>query len=347
MNRPATTASKPFRRGSQSVLAASYPRLLLDLVAEHGIDPTLALAGTQLTRERLETPDARISSRQAARMVHNALALTGRDALGIEYGLQLRPTAHGLLGYAVMSCANLQQALELALRFVQLRQQDVTPQFSLQGDWAVIEISDNHALGPLRRFFYECLMVGLLHSAALLLARDGLDAELHFDWPEPPYFATYRAQLPRTLFGQRANLIRFPAALLQRPLLMSDPVAARQAREQCERELAQADDAGDAILPRVRAVIGGGGYPTLEATAARLHLSTRTLKRRLQDAGSSYRQLLDEVRYRDALRLLANPDLEMQQIAQALGYTDPACFTRACRRWTGKPPSALRSCDRN
>jgi AraC-like DNA-binding protein len=93
---------------------------------------------------------------------------------------------------------------------------------------------------------------------------------------------------------------------------------------------------------RAELVLSEAGYPDLSAVAARLLTSPRTLKRRLQQAGSSFQVLLDEARRRDALRLLENPNLELRQIASALGYSDPPSFTRAFLRWTGERPSAAR-----
>ncbi|HMY82724.1 MAG TPA: helix-turn-helix transcriptional regulator, partial [Agitococcus sp.] len=64
---------------------------------------------------------------------------------------------------------------------------------------------------------------------------------------------------------------------------------------------------------------------------------------RLQQAGLGFQQLLDEARKRDAIKLLQNTSLTIEQIALRLGYTDPANFTRAFKKWTGDTPSKYRS----
>lgn len=122
-------------------------------------------------------------------------------------------------------------------------------------------------------------------------------------------------------------------------------MAQTQAPEQCEREQALDARGPDNVAQRVRAELnlGAEGYPDLSGVAARLLTSSRTLKRRLQQRGTSFQQLLDEARHRDALRLLENPDLEIRQIAAALGYQDPPSFTRAFRRWTGQSPIQARA----
>jgi AraC-like DNA-binding protein len=71
-------------------------------------------------------------------------------------------------------------------------------------------------------------------------------------------------------------------------------------------------------------------------------MSSRTLKRRLLEHGTSFTQLLDQARRRDAVRLLEDPLMDVARVAEALGYRDPPSFTRAFRRWTGDTPTSAR-----
>ena len=83
-------------------------------------------------------------------------------------------------------------------------------------------------------------------------------------------------------------------------------------------------------------------YPSLEEVAEQLHLSSRSLRRYLAEEGTSFGALLVDAKRLDALRLLQDERLTIADIAQRLGYQDPANFTRAFRRWVGKTPSAWR-----
>lgn len=84
------------------------------------------------------------------------------------------------------------------------------------------------------------------------------------------------------------------------------------------------------------------GYPTIIRTADRLGVSQRTLQRRLQDAGSSYKQVVDQTRMEIARRLLSGTGRRIKDVATALGYVEPRSFTRAFERWTGTTPRAYR-----
>ncbi len=89
-------------------------------------------------------------------------------------------------------------------------------------------------------------------------------------------------------------------------------------------------------------MLGAHGYPTPEQLAEYLHLTSRTLRRRLQERGQGFQSLLEEARRRDSRHLLGSSDVEIQRISELLGFTDPANFTRAFKVWMGMTPSQWR-----
>lgn len=325
-------------------LPTAYPRMVMEIAAEHGVEPERVLEGTRLTQALLDTPELRVSAKEASRVTFNALELTGDLGLGLEFGLRTRPTAHGYLGYAVMSCSTLGEAMQLVLKYAHIRQRDFGISSKMDRDTTVITITDKHDLGPLRSFYLEGLTIGIMHIASFLLGEPELQGELWFDWSEPDYFAKYRKRLWFVRFNKPQVQIRFPAEYLQQPLVMADPVAVKQAVVLCERELVLTGPEPDNILDRVRAELRPSteGYPNLDTVAACLFMSGRSLKRKLSERGSSFKILLDEARYTDAVKLMENPDLDISQICTALGYKDPPSFTRAFKRWSGMTPSDAR-----
>lgn len=328
---------------NKPAIPIAYPRVLLNIMAERGFSRSEVLAGSGLADSLFEQPDHRITPAQFLFIVMNSFYLSKDPALGYELGLRTPVTSHGFLGYGVMSCANLAEAIKLAERFVRLRTALMRFRLYIDGEFAIVEASANHPVGILRQFVFESLLLSLARAGSFITGNSILDGEIHFDFPEPPYYTAIKDQLPPTYFNRAANQLRFPRAFLDQPLVMADPVAAQLAVEQCERELALFDNSND-LAAQVRALLAQhqGQYLQLEAVAERLFMSSRTLKRRLQQAGLGYQQLLDEARKRDAIKLIQNTTLTIEQVAQHLGYTDAANFTRAFKKWTGETPSRYR-----
>lgn len=329
---------------------AVYGLHLLHLMAERGHAAPAVLAGTAATEARLRTPAARISAADYATMVFNALRLACDPALGLELGLRARPTMHGHLGLALLSCPTVREALVVGRRFMRARMPFITFDHHVEGDSAVVELREAVVLGPLRPFAHEMFLAEMTGTCRALLedsARQNQlleSAELGFQHAQPAYFDRYRRLLPHTRFGCASSYVRFPACFLDAPLHGANPVVMEMAVEQCERELALAG-IGQDLLARVRALLSGDlpVYPGLRDVAGRLAMSPSTLKRGLRHHGTTFIKLREETRLRDSLHLLGNTALPVERVAGLLGYSDPANFTRAFRRWTGCAPTCFRA----
>jgi AraC-like DNA-binding protein len=124
---------------------------------------------------------------------------------------------------------------------------------------------------------------------------------------------------------------------------MPDPVAARLAREQCQREL-DALDPRAALATRVRALIARpeGGSRSLCEVAAQMSCSPRTLKRQLGAEGVSFSALRERELGTRAMAMLRSPHLSMTEIALRVGYSNASSFERAFQKWTGQSPAEFR-----
>ncbi len=326
-------------------IPVAYPRLLLQVFAERGLDAREVRAGTGLRDAVLAQPDARVAPSQWARLVLNAIRLTGDEGLGFALGLRLRTSAHGFLGYATMTAPDLRTAFEVNARYFRTRNRQYTLAYTEQADGATLALAGVQSSPVLRHHtMFEFVLTGLAQSLPALTGRGAPPLELRFAWPEPPWFTRYREHLPPVRFEAGMHALWVAREALDWPLTLADDAAHRQALAQVERDYAAVrQDEGD-WLERVRAelVAGADGYPGPEALARRLLVSPRTLRRRLDEAGAGYRALLDEARYRDARHLLQASDLDLKTIALHLQFADPANFTRAFRKWSGMTPSDYR-----
>lgn len=327
---------------SAHTLPASYARYLVELVARWDVPPAKLLDGLPISLETLNDPAARMGVEEVEHLTARARALTGEDALGVYLALQIPISAHGYVGFAAMTARTLREAIELAVQYAPTRTGVFGFRLEVEGGEAAIILEEYVDLRSARDVVVFALLGSIAHAGRTLLGRD-LHGRLEVAFPEPPYFRRFARSIPGTvLFGRPQNRLVFDRQALDCPLPTHDPVALQLAREQCERELAHYGAAG-AFLLRVRgAMPKKEGVCTLEEVARRLHVSPRTLKRRLAAAGTSYARLVEEFRQARAEQLLRDASLSVDEIAARLGYCDAAALTRAFRRWTGTTPAAYR-----
>ncbi len=339
----------------QPAIPINYARQLVELCSRWHVAPQELIEGTALARLDPNSTDARLTPLEFNILVDRALRLTGEPALGYHFGLQTKLSAHGFLGYAVMTSATLGDAIALTEKFFSTRSGALELSFFVETgalqqatDVAVVQIDSTVDIKLPFAFPFESLLVGLCHAGAYITGENSMEAEIWLDFPEPAYYAACAHLLPCAIrYGKSVNQLRFPANRLAQPLLMADVTASQLAREQCERELAALSS--QPLVSRVRALLGEdlGAMPDLESVAARCCMSARSLKRKLAEHGVSFSELAADMRRDEAFVLLAEGRLSIEQIAGRLGYRDPANFTRAFKAWTGETPRQYRDLRRS
>lgn len=323
----------------------AYVRLLLKILEERGFARDMILRETGLHPGVLEQADGRLPPAQWAQLALKAVALSGDEGLSCELGLRYPLTAHGFLGFAVMTGPTLREAVRVAVRYFHTRVREYSLHSAQKADRIVVELRARQPVALLEHHFpVEGTLIALAQGMVSLIGETQPDLRLYFKWPEPGYHTRYRGRLPPVEFSSAMNGFSFPSAYLDRPLPQADSDAHQQALTQVGREYAAVWRDAGSILDSVRAelVLGESGYPSLAALAEKLRLSRRTLKRRLKTEDASYLKLLQEARYRDARQLIVASDLDIQSISAQLGFENPANFTRAFRRWSGQTPIQAR-----
>lgn len=321
---------------------STYPRVFIEVAAERGVDRAQILAAAGLPDDLLDDPAGKLSLQDTWQLFAAVLELVGDPAFGFETGQRLPLTAHGSLGYALMCAATPRQAIGVLERFWHLRGRGVLMTFDEDEDGLFFSLAPEVATPTaLRDFMFHSMLTSMYRAMLFMMPTMDTDNEIWFESAEPTGLDATRLALPRLRFGMPRSGIALHGdkAALDDPLPTANPEAFTQAIAQCERESALLDK-GDDVLRQVRAALtpGTGGYPAPAELAASLHMTPRTFRRRLQEQGLSYQQLLDEARQRDSRMLLARDELEIRRIAELLGYADPANFTRAFRHWTGMSP---------
>lgn len=327
------------------VVLGVVPMTWLAYAVEIGLPVQEIVDEAGLATEQAASFSAGISLRKFQRLMMAIYTATGDAGVGFEVGWRMPPTTFGNLGHALMASPTIGSALTLCQRFWPLIARDIALDVAFHDTRGVITISPQFPHeGPLRRIVPESIMTSLYRGIVLLAPEATSKLEVWFNYPEPPDSERLREKMPSVRFGMPLVQVRFPVALLDIPLPMASAAGLLAAIQQCEVEERMLNLEG-ALTARVQKELGyrASGYPTLAQVAGLLSMAERTLRRRLQEEGTSYSVLLDTARLRDAIVLLENPNLDIVQVATYLGYHDAANFTRAFRKWTGTTPSQFRA----
>lgn len=323
-----------------------YAALLVEMLVEKGVLLPELLAGTEIRLETLKSLDGRLTARQYRALIENALRLYSDPALAFKFGFQLKLSTHGFLGFAAMSAATLGEALQLAVKYCRTRFDFFSLDIFEQGDKVILQVDELLSMGPSTAFLLESVMASFGTMSINLLGEIPKGVSCRRTCSKPPYYEEFEHWFPQRApleFNQSANQLIFQKSLMQRPLNLSDPLARQLAEAQCQKEL-QTIQVDENLLYRVHRLLKEAepNYPKLDEVAARLHLSSRTFKRRLQADGTSFQAILDRVRMHQARQLLTDSRQSVDAIASALGYSDASNFSRAFRRCEGMTPARFR-----
>jgi AraC-like DNA-binding protein len=329
-----------FGRTHTVPVAVALP--VLELVRRWHVQPTDLLSAAGLTPSDVEDPLARMDVTTLCQLLENARTLTGEPGIGYYLGLHKRVSMFGYLGFVAQSARTLREALALTVKYAPLVSSSLSLELQLdsRSSWLVIE--EQASFGSARDISLISTMLGLQTIRGTLTGHRPL-ARLEFAFEQPEYYPRFAHVAPDTAFGQPFNRIAIDPRTLDLPIVSADPTALQVVRRLCEREL---DELGfdTELVERVRQALPrrDGGYRSLEEVAAALHVSPRTLKRRLGSENASFSDLLDRERKKAAVAMLSNPRIGLDVVAHRLDYSSVSTLIRAFHRWTGQTPSAFR-----
>jgi len=316
-----------------------FARLMSDYRAELAV---LREAG--LGRIDLADPEGRLPEPLVMELARTSLAKTGDRALGLHAGERVEAGDFGVMEYAARSCANLGQALRCCSRYMRLLDEGSHASVVEHGDTAAWVL---RPLGMAREpVVNDFSIVAAMRIGWRLTGVRAAPTEVHFVHREPTDELQYARIFGCPIrFGQPANAIVMPRIAFDLPLVSANDDLFAAFDVQAERQLARLSEP-PSVAARVQdAVVDqlGAGRATMPEAAARLHMSVATLRRRLDEEGTSHREIVDRVRHALALEQLRRASVSVSEVAFLLGFSSVQAFSRAFRRWTASSPAQYRS----
>lgn len=306
--------------------------------------------GTGLGPGDLQDPEHRITVGQALTYLRNARDLATDPAWYYEWAGSLADHFHGPASIALVSAPTLGHGLDAFLRYFPSRIPYMHLQGRQEGEQFFAELCPLIDLGAVKPLLVETLVVLLQKHLENVYGVDLSQALLELDYPATAHVDRCRTYFPFPVrFSSTRNALVIPAEWRALRNLGHVESMWVHALAQCEATMASSVERE--TLGRVHACLASGferedrlrPLPTLDEVAASLHITSRTLIRRLRRLGTSYRQLTDGFLRARARELLGNDQTKIKQVAATLGFDSPANFGKVFKRWHGVSPGKFRS----
>lgn len=333
-------------------ISTAYARLTLQSKLLSAED---VLHGTGVTEDYLMSADYIDWQILAAIFRNIGMQQNVSPAWAAYLGGQFSANAHGPLGFAALSAPTLGAAVEALIEFYPARVSAITTRLEATGDRYVMHLHDvtgdedfARSLGEIVLKVVESLLAAILghpvsENVVVNLMRPATDSAYEF-------IAAYDGHVR---FGASGHSISVPAIWWRLPSPLHDESMYWANLAKCRELIAsreQHTSAAFVVRSHLRSYFEAqiaqrnepSAPPTQEHIAGLMHLTTRTLIRRLKREGSAYKDVLEELRKEYAQALLANARLTVADVGELLGYREPANFGRAFRRWFNSSPAAWR-----
>ena len=327
----------------------AYVKHTLQVLRDQQVDIEPLLSRYDINEASLDDEEDHISREQYARLLDEVIRKYPVPGLGLLDGRGVNLLDHGLLGYAMFASANLAKAIERHTRYQDVIGAVLATRLFVEGGTAhlrVVEImrpamvdSDDKMHYELEKLFCQWAEIG----TAIGRDRHWFDS-VELTYAAPAYRDMYQQMLGEpVLFDRAFNQMNFSAQLLQQPLSSANEAAAQLCERQCAALLEELQDA-EGLVGEIRRLLGRnpGHYPPIEEAASHLALGERTLRRRLAQEGTTYKQVVLDFRMELAASYLRNGSMTVQEAAYVTGYSDPSNFHRTFSKYHGATPSQYR-----
>lgn len=318
---------------------------LLNQLAMRGVPAQLALAGSGIGAEDMRIASTRFSVLQILAVIRNAIQHA--PAVSLQVGTCFNASACGILGFAILSSPSRKALLQTILKYNCLIDPLTNLRYAGKDGCAIWEIEPNLACAPtdpLYRFVVE-LKMSCFKAMTRDLYGEGFEFKrISLRFPAPPHAAEYMSIFNcDILFNQPKNEIVFKEILTGKERPEADAITHSMMLELCEQSLQKMTRNATAAGAVLMILLGCSGvFPNIDEIARELAVNARTLRRRLEAEGTSYSEILSRHRMELALSYLKTSDLNNNEIAARLGYSDATNFRRAFVSWAGAPPSHFR-----
>ena len=321
---------------------------VLNWMVSQGYPRESLLQNTGIDIHRLRDPHAMLNSKEELAFYQNLLDVSQDPDIIFKAGFNLKLSAYGMWGLALLSSPTLEKAIELGLQFVDFSYTYNKITFFREPNLAGLRISKSTDLGELQQPMVERDLSAIYALMKNLLQIDSPYTEVRVTWARSSKDTLYESMLHCPIhYENDKSEVLMDASLFDQELPQSNALTMQLCKENLQQLLPGIKDK-DTIVEQVHNYFIRGPLfkASIENCAKEMAMSSRHLRRLITDEGTSFQILLDEFRQVLAEKYLKETELKLDDIAERLGYSDAANFSHAFKRWTGVSPRKISSGDK-
>ncbi len=346
-NKELTPSYMPIAANFQSTVAAGVVRAWVDLAVAKGVSRKVLLKLSHLDQNTLQDQDNRIQLKTLVELIRNAKELCQEPALALHFGEIVNCEEYSIVSMISRTCATVADALVQRNRYGRLIAEiecDHPDRFLLEhtnnGVWLIDTRKNPNQIPELTESLFAVIACGSrqMGDKPMLLAA-------HFTHAEPAYRAEYDRIFQVSLtFGSDRNALLMDAAWLEQRLASAPNYVFGILSKYADALLKKLNDS-KTVRGRVESLlipILHTGNTSMNSIAGNMGVSRQTLYRKLKTEGVTYKEVLDGLRHQLAMHYIKEQRVSVSETAYLVGFSEPAAFSRAFKRWTGSRPHLLR-----
>ena len=306
-----------------------------------GIDPLELIETATLNRNSINHGQEPPSVHE---VLETAVTMSGDPAIAIRIGEDIDLAAYGTYGFAIMSSADMGAALDLFLRYGQSLIFSSSWHRSDYEDGLILRMEQNSGTQYQQMLLTELSFSHLHGNSQLLIAKPAEGVRVHLNYPRPKHFEVYEESWAHSIeFDQEHSQIFLPNDWLRQRVRTGDPTTNVLFSQQCEELVSGMTEVDEtAAIVRRLLIHSVGNFLSISEVAEQLHVTERTLRRRLAAEGTDFRTIFDDIKNTLAQNYLRKTSLSVVEIADILSYAEATNFHRAFQRWNSTTPADYR-----
>ena len=324
---------------------SSWALLVAKALRAAGHDSDYLFRSAGLDPAKLNDPDARYPIEGMSRLWRLAVRVTADPYFGLKAASFWHPTTLNALGYSWMASDSLRDAMMRMARYGRLATTGADMSLEEFDDYFTFKLQTRTPETDVPNEAIDAALATLVRMCRVSYGDDFHPLKVVTQRPEfddPSRYLEYFCAPVE--FSADDNVVYFSKESLESHLPTANPRLARINDQVITEYLAQFDKRSTSTRVRAKLIhLLAAGNVTQQDVAESLHMSLRTLQRKLSEENTSYKTLLDETRKELANQYLRQACLSVSEVTYLLGFSEPSNFARAFKRWTGHTPSEFRT----